>query len=398
MAVPLSESKKGLIILVVIAVLGAIGLFAIYKISSRFTTSPSATVDKNSPGPVVPGVAEKMVAPQGNSEKKDIALNTITWLDTQKNEQGVYVFGYDCNDGKCSKAAQDNRTGIAVLWAKYQYMEKVNPSPSFVPLEQDLTTYASSAIIPQIQNDFWDCRLMYDLWQSKTLSAKQKYDARAVCFRSVYQIPDTSELRTTVDNKQDVTVDLVTLNKGGKLTTTFKTEDRLVNRYSPISSDYSVRFLWGQDKNDLVRAKFYFLKAASVYSQSVAGQGEVIDPALLGIASLDLYNSTKESGYLTFAKALAEKVIATPCTDLRTCNSSAMFARDLDSALGSTVYKKVEADSLKQAIDMGYDFTGYPAKTINTGAFHSSFSNTQNFYYNTRDNGITAGLLASFQP
>ncbi len=242
----------------------------------------------------------------------EIAEKVLAWLGKQKDERGVYYFMVECDEGGECKRIPDNRAGIRVLWGNFKYYQKTGSKQALATIEKDLAIYSNKEIIPFIQNDFWNCKLMFEMWQSNLFSEEQKRRIEDICWRGGYYHPlDLLERikienfqETVVDEVEDINFDLV--EKGDyAFETTISEEDKAKGKeYSVYPSEFVARYLWRNDIAQLTKAKFYFDKAVQLYFSSPSSFD---DNCLLGISALDLYQVNKDRGYLDFAQILFEK-------------------------------------------------------------------------------------------
>ena len=242
---------------------------------------------------------------------QETAKKIFAWLEVQKDSDGIYYFATECSPsdfGNCQPSA-DNRSGIRVIWAKFRAFQKNLGIIKKEDLLEDIATYSSGDKIPVLQNDFWNCKLMFELWESDLFGQETKNKIENICWRSGYYQPIDLTEKIRFENFQekidddikDVDFDLV--NKGEYVfETKFDEEDKTKTReYSVYPSEFVARYLWRDDPAQLTKAKFYFDKAVQLYFSSPSTFG---NDCLLGISSLDLYKTNKNSGYLDFVKTL----------------------------------------------------------------------------------------------
>lgn len=242
----------------------------------------------------------------------EIAEKVLAWLGKQKDERGVYYFMVECDEGGECKGIPDNRAGIRVLWGNFKYYQKTGSKQVLATIEKDLAIYSNKEIIPFIQNDFWNCKLMFEMWQSNLFSEEQKRRIEDICWRGGYYHPPDLLERIKIEDFQEIVlgevedIDFDLVKKGDyAFETTISEEDKTKGReYSVYPSEFVARYLWRNDIAQLTKAKFYFDKAVQLYFSSPSSFD---DNCLLGISALDLYQVNKDRGYLDFAQILFEK-------------------------------------------------------------------------------------------
>ena len=282
--------------------------------------------------------------------RREITEKVLTWLGEQKDEKGVYYFTTECSSlnqpEKCQHIS-DSRSGISVIWAKFQAL-KNGLEIGKENLLADIETYANKDKIPFLQNDFWNCKLMYELWLSDLFDQETKNKIEQICWRGSYYHPP--DLIKRIKGKEvsgaikDINFDLV-----GKGQYVFETEinegDKTKEReYSVYPSDFVARYLWQKDINQLKKAKFYFDKAVQLYLSSPSSFD---NSCLLGISAIDLFKINHDEGYLSFAKTLFNR-IQDEQVDSRRSIYCLYFAEELSESTQEEKYKSWETKKLSE--------------------------------------------------
>lgn len=343
-----------------------------------------------------------------------IVEKVLDWLDVQKNEEGVYHFGQICQiDGKCEKEGVDNRVGLAAIWARYKHFEKTGSPEDLEIIKQDLDTYTDRSKISVLQNDFWNCKFMYDLWQSDTFSSQDRKRIEDICFSSddtySHEIEDLVA-RGTYQERHDLQEVLAAKRFYVTQPAVFSTYGAKMTYFSAYASDAVARFLWKKDSNDLFRAKAYFDRALDAYKSEEENK-YMRGRCVLGIASLDLFRANSDSRYVDLAASIFEKekidkiclakegeVFPNRCQDSlfeqATCS---LFANDLFKLTKNVQYQVFSEKIIENLIKRSFDAQGYQGEFKGDGAFYSQGKGTDskevNISKSVRDNGLMVGIL-----
>lgn len=308
----------------------------------------------------------------------EIAEKVLDWLDKQRDENGVYYVSRMCTEkGYCeeaTKAGTSGHNGIAPIWGRFKYYEKTKDPSSMEIINKDLNTYSDSEKVEMIQNDFWNCKFMYELWQSDLLSEKQKSLAEEICWRrrSTYHSPPELESYVKweiIDNiwtevaKNEV--DLVNLKSvvDGNISFQEKLPEDFAQRlqeYTTYPSEFVARYFWKENEIDLTKAKFYFNKAIQAYFQKtdLFKQSHLCS---LGISSLDFQKVEKERVYIEFAEDLFEQA--------QNVNSQVKhplcitLAQGLFEETEDRKYQAIKKSLVQELVDQTFDYPGYSGYT-----------------------------------
>ena len=88
---------------------------------------------------------------------------------------------------ECDQSLPSNRSGIPVMWARFNYYLATGDKQELGILRQDINNYADSNKAKLIQNNSWDCKLMIDLGKSEIFSDEEKNKIEKICFDSLYE-------------------------------------------------------------------------------------------------------------------------------------------------------------------------------------------------------------------
>jgi len=336
----------------------------------------------------------------------EISTKVLAWLTTQKNEKGVYNLGQLCQiDGKCELLGVDNRCGLSAIWGRFKNFEKTNKPEELELIQKDLTTYTDPSKVPFLQNNFWNCKLMYEMWQSNLFPPEEKEKIEKICWQGLYPRDEGNpsvgpNLKEVLETKRFYGIPPTVLSdKGGELT-----------EYAAYTSDFAARYLWKKDEKDLRRAESFFNKAISLYS-SERQNHYIIGRCVLGIASLDIYLATSDPEYFDFAKSfwgmeevgkicLSGNEVVSPnrceesLLDQATCG---LFAQNLYDLTKDEKYKDFKTKVVEKLIKKSWDGKDHQGEFLGDGAFYSPGKGlevkTVNIYKPIRENGLMVGVL-----
>ena len=343
----------------------------------------------------------------GRVDKLKVAKLTLSWLDKQKDNRGSYVLSKDCNItniNTCKDPLPSNRDGLSVIWGRFVYAGSKNGASELEAVKKDLSTYADKNKIPVIMNNFWNCKLMYDLWQSSLLSPQDKTYAFNICFDS-YDDPSgisLNYLATTVGTaeafntlKESAKAKMKAIRNNSNFNNyiyndLFKEEETIL-WYPYISSDHAARYMWKKLDLDLKWAYFQFDAFLEYF---IKNERELLhsDKLALGINAVDLYKINNDREYLDFADYILNRYInSLNKDDIYAYTTVGFLANELFEVTKNVYYLKLREQALKIAIKNDFDYSGYsPLK--GDGGFYKKY--TDIFVKSTRYNGLMVGLLS----
>ena len=317
----------------------------------------------------------------------EIAKETVTWLNTQKNENIEYDVGCECAGESCLSCKEkiySPRLFSFVLWGKFKYAEKNNDYQDIV---NEIKLFQPN-LEHGLQYGSWNCKLLYEIWQSGKLPQTTKDQIKNICIKSQYEFEEELKLPDNIDKKL---LDNMEKIKNNKSITTENDDILIENFYKNafLVSEMVTRVFWKPEieainfednytETDL--AKICFDKVLVGYNSNE--ERGLKEDALLGIASIDMYRLTKNNKYLDFAKYLfnlKREVVK----NAYTLAYKALFIREL----GVITQDKSYDQELLSIVD---EIKNSPiGKESQPGAFKAS-----NGYY-VIENSLIVGLLSS---
>ena len=121
-----------------------------------------------------PGEKKEVVEwkqPSQELQNIEIAESALAWLNEQRDSRGVYIGGYRClMEGECYDQQTDTRAGFSAIWGRFKHYQETKDENDLSIINKDISLYSNESIVPIIQNDFWNCKLMYELLQSDDIS------------------------------------------------------------------------------------------------------------------------------------------------------------------------------------------------------------------------------------
>ncbi len=252
----------------------------------------------------------------------EIIKTTLSWLDKQRDERGVYTAGLKCDfKSKCEVPISSDTSGFSVLWAEYRYLLNNNDKKELELFEKNLNLYSDRSVNKEIKNNFWNCYLMWDMGKSYNLSQIVKDKLEKICFDSTYELSDT-KVNVITDNKKtkeiidSLVLDLID-NKAiidGQLVSNsiineYFVEDVQENQYFFNSSDRLARYLWKKDEKDLLGGLIDFQQSLEAYKNRQAIEIKAYEGCQTGIASLMLSYIFNDYKYYTLSTIILDQQI-----------------------------------------------------------------------------------------
>lgn len=324
-------------------------------------------------------------------QKTNDELNVLKWLDTQKDGKGRYYYGFSCTPGKdCTSPVESNRDGLAVIWGRFKYFEKTHDQNQNTIITTDLNTYTNGDKVNMIQNNFWNCKLMADIWNSSEASKEQKEKSQQICLRGMDEM-DTGIIKELYENGTITSVppsDMIIQGYGLPISLVPKDAD--FSKYGTLSSNFASRYKWTNLNEDLVIAKMLLTLGMSLYNQNNEKYSEYAP--YLGIAALDLYRIEKGGPYIKFAETLLKAQDPNKCTTLINCIGYYMLAKNTDEVLKVNTYLPIQNGIKDYLMTYGYDESGKSGYVQGFKAFHSINPGDKSYYI--RENGLIIGMLS----
>jgi hypothetical protein len=317
------------------------------------------------------------------------------WLEKQKSSDGRYYSGYICTAKyTCDTPQVSNRDGVFVMWAKYKSYAKFKKQSDLNSLIQDLNVHTNSSIVTTLQNDFWNCRLMYDLIESTILPPDVQKKAKTVCITSNYNPPEEmANPNFQLDKLTEETIlkgiDQILSRKQVLLVdNTQETTIDPISTYASAASDNAHNYL--RNKNDNSYKQFailYFQKALNSYLKDKKTNYQT---PILAITAVDFYKMTGNQKYLDFAKHMFNLQTQKPCDSIKECVAVAFLSDDLYKVTKERNYVDHKKKTINRAVRDFYDGPTYPGYTFGHEVFYLG---GQNALYPVRENALMVGLL-----
>jgi len=344
-------------------------------------------------------------------QNTEVAKEVLDWLDEQRDSRDVYIYGYRCAiNGDCEKQEADNRAGLAAIWGRSLHHQATNNDNDLLIINKDINIYTDPEKVPIIQNNFWNCKLMYQVWQNDSLSNEQKTKVKNICDKSSYYPPELEEIDNLIESDQ-----LEKINPKTLIDNISSIEDNPQSasnnsakfiEYSTYSSDFTAKYLWEKDKLNLNRAQAYFNKAILLWKNEPRNT-YLEGKCLLGIAALDLYTATQEENYLEFAASFLDKekvkdLCLSPNEDGSTYYNDSIlehatcgiFANQLANLKGEEEYKEVKNSLVSNAVDNLLNYPQYSEEEGKSAFFGRVRAGDEIIIFKlVRENGLFAGLL-----
>lgn len=356
---------------------------------------------------------EKKILSENLTNSKKI----LDWLDKQRDEKGNYISLRICKLGdepNCNDVLKSGDSGhdvINAIWARYLYYKKVGDKAGLSIISKDLKNYATNF---QIQTDFWNCRMMFQMYQDNALTEEQKRNISTICWRgSYYEIPEYTKMVTVNNTEYDIQIEkpvpgvdlagIILKNPNIKIesVSTDKISSDLLTMFAAYPSDFVARYKWRHDQHQMDLAKNYFNITTNLYLKD---KNRLNNEAVcrLGISSLDIWQETNDKNYLDFAIFLFnEEIMPTAKTpvDFRkyvrpTCG---LFANSLYKATGNNLFKEKKDDIVMYLMKDYRDINPSNFLIENDGIFYKGGDNGSVILIKEiRTNGLVAELLTDY--
>lgn len=351
----------------------------------------------------------------------EIAKKVLDWLNKQKDVREAYRFSVDCkrSDVKNCVAEGSNRSGLGVIWGRFRYLlNHRSDSKEMDILKNDLALYADRSRLVLLQNNHWDCKLMFDLWKSDLLGDNEKKEAEKICFDGEPRLGQTlldrknelaggSLFLTAVE--KDIKEKVLAINENKdyekpivyqELTDKDNGNVFYKHTYSYFLSDYVTRYKWKQNGDDLYFAYLFFDAMLEQYLKNPS-QITTEDRCSLGLGTLDffnLYEKNHSGQYKKLAQVLFDSVDWNNINvkETRTITSCLKFTDELLEQRKGIKYSEIKDNLLQKLINNNLDYNGFDGNISGSGGFYSDGGNkTQSgvFAKDIRDNGLIVGFL-----
>lgn len=349
---------------------------------------------------------------------KEIASKVLSWLDKTRvygnklknpSETGEYIsnggyaLGQYCEDNLvCRSLLPANNFGLYAVWARFKSFESNNDPVALAILQKDLAIYSDSKSISAIQPQLWSFRLMYEIWKSPLLGPEQKEKVKTI----FYRIQHNPEVITPIDyvakKKGSIAeINIALLQKGNYNTDEGIVYTNRLNTYAAYSSEYLYIYLFAKESvldnpnQHLYIARGLFNNAVRSYFKYGLTNND--DPALLGVAALDMYNVTQNKQYLDFASFLYEKNIANQtCKQMDQCATMLYFTDILNKQTPDQKKVNKIKQTIKDLYKQKFDYEGADGYQLGVGAFYDlNMKLTKNTSYGLTANALMVSVLLS---
>lgn len=331
----------------------------------------------------------------------EIAQKTLTLLNTQKNDQGIYAFSCKCNNIDCTKctiSGYSQREGSFMVWGRYKYYEKTNDNEQLEIINQELSTLSK---LP-LQFEDWNCRNLLDLWESKILDDKTKNAVADVCqndgrtgsfyFGDSTSDQDNKALKDIPNNiekiilKEPLEIDSVynkeILKSEFEQNVFFTSEDMAKNIVLANRID-NVKVL----KENPEKWFKFALYGYDLLKDSLGSYQN----SILGIASLDMYKATNKEMYLDLALFLERQneAIDSQEFDPDSMIYSALFLERLSETVNDKQYLIKSKKITDDLVDKMFDNIGYSGFKGGLGGF----IDPRKDFFSTKQNSLIVGVI-----
>lgn len=336
-----------------------------------------------------------------------IAKTNLDWMDKNRDERGLYQIGKMCDYTKmteCQETLPSNRSGIPVMWARFNYYLASGDKKELAILKQDIDNYADLNKAKLIQNNSWNCKLMIDLSKSSFFSVEEKEKIEKICFDSEYEMDqylakfsfqknsiDFEKVKTSVDKDLAIVLNGETKSQiSAEYESTMKGTGKYLKQNFSYASDFVARYLWKNNKDDLSTA--YLLFDVSLQNYIYGKDFDMGDNCALGLGSLDLYVATKDERFKKLAKLLSLQIPKEMnSNNLENVAKCGLFLSDFYKTTKDESSLALKESIIKRVIDNNLDIKGFGGNKNDQGAFYAVYMTV--FEKNIRDNGILTGLL-----
>lgn len=340
----------------------------------------------------------KVIGSKNNPKAKvqsndEILKRTVVWLGKQKDENGIHFSNIICeldseyknikNCDNIQKTGASYHEGLTTMWGNFGYAIKSKDKKVLEDLNKDISNYSKFDYV--LQNDFWDCKMMYEMLKSGLFKDETKKQLERICWSSKFYV--TSD----IDIKSDNSGYQYFLKPNKPSTNDSLIISGLKNNVS-YPSEFIARYLWKNDENDLKVAKYYFDSEKILYASDKQYFG-IKDICTLGISSIDMYKATNDKPYLEFAELLYKDNLETKNEyNLPVCG---LFSQSLHKVTKNKKYQLKQNNIVSNIVKNYYDSMGYAPYFTNNAGFWNVVPGQKTYVKNIRENGLMIYLLSS---
>lgn len=362
-------------------------------------SSPLGEVLEQTPESVVAAVEEGIsqgiiptvippVKPVTLTENQKIAQNIIRWLDTMKNDKGQYFANEKCTlAGSCQKPSTiDKQRGIVVVWSRYRNYKNTKDPRELKLIDSDLATLTTPTIGSPAQNDYLNCTLMYEMYQSNILNQEQKNKIYSICNDSIFYGDDMNNYNKLAEINKPYTKEpqVVEVMRGGSLNTGLTPNPKYMNKYSSYVADLATIYTWTKEPEALAISKYFFNLALQLFSQ----QTEDLDESLLGLSAIKLYEATGEQKYNDFTKYFFnQKRNSTSCSNLDYCVNYLFFLNNYKDKVENELINQERERVVSELLSKYYG---------NQKKIFYNLNMNEIYYYPVNQNSMLSGMLSGY--
>lgn len=380
---PALRINKKLLLIIGALVLVIVVVVLIFMFGSRNKASQVASDEKQ--------IEAKYKGKDKSADNDYMAKALLTWLDKTRLSDGRFAFSQLCTSASdCKLQAADNRLGPQVAWGEFMYYQKHPSAALLTQINKDIAAYVDESVVPTVQNNFYNCKFMYQLWQSNVFTLDQKNNIQTLCTRSQQPPPPPPPAPGVSATITDA--DIAPLMQG--IENNHTASEAAINTTVPAFasvvvgvSDLVTESTWLSNENLYQLALVYFKESLTEYTQSPTTFRDA--SSLLGVAALDLYKKTGKSAYLTFAENMFLKNSNEDCSSLGSCINSIFLAKSLAAVTGNKDYQYFVDGALRHVGQTGFDSNGFGGYQIGNKAFYSPGSHT---VYPVLENSLLLGI------
>lgn len=328
-------------------------------------------------------------------EQKIESSNALyRWINSMQDSKNTYNQSIICskNDPKtaCQLEMNSYHAGIYTAWGRFHLFRTTGNNLQKEKLQSDLKTYADESIIPTIQNYFWNCKLMYELWNAPELDQTSKDNAVKICVRGLYEPAEYEPVIKVAEHIKEVTdANLDSALTGRSVLYGQATSSEKFIQNAAYSSDLAYKSKLYRDEKYLKQAQVFFLRALYTYGSEKQMYEE--NSGVLGIAAFDLFIITQNKKYLEIAKQIINDRTTRRCSFLFPCIIDYMLAKSLYLYTDDQKYNDMKENYLSEIINNFMDKEKFTKTSDFNGLYNQT---TDSLIYPTRENALFLGVYA----
>lgn len=307
---------------------------------------------------------------------------TLNWLDSKRSKTNKYFISVKCNykEKKCNIGQESGQSGhndMPIIWARYKYIQKTGDKDEIAKLKKDIDIYSQQLELMEVQNNFWNCRMLLEMNDEKILGSDYVDKVHQLCLTSSYlgseDVKNKFDEKTGLNPQVIRTVDYFDWQNLEESRKKYSTIDKNIggdySTFVTYPSDFVARYKYNQDKEDLNIANTYFNKLL-IESYINSANFSAQDRCLLAISSLDLYSVNQDQKYLDWSKKVHNFYFKDNGVKSEAKNvNCALFNRELGKYDNDSKYQKIQDNLLGDFVSMYWDGGSSPRKFSNEGGF-----------------------------